>query len=72
MANGELAEAHSCLFGVQQYWADSSRPYQYVPVKTFSDAYASGKLGQATIEQLEISYEKPKGAPDIDPLVRTK
>ena len=57
---------------VQQYWANSSQAYRYVPVKTFSDAYERSTLGQSTAQQLEVPYERPKNAPDIDPLVRTK
>ena len=57
---------------VQQYWSNSSQAYSYVPVKTFSDAFEKSHLGQSTAQQLEMAYAKPKNAPDIDPLVRTK
>lgn len=66
-----MAGAESAI-DMQQYWANSSRAYSYVPVKTFSDAFEKSHLGQSMAQQLETAYAKPKNAPDIDPLVRTR
>ena len=57
---------------LQQYWANSSQPWQFVPVKVFSDAFEQSKLGRGITEALGQPYQKPEGASEIDPLVRTR
>ena len=55
-----------------QYWADASRPYRFVPVKEFADAFAASPVGRHRAEEVEKCCGPPKEPPTPDPLVRTK
>ena len=55
-----------------QYWADARRPYRFVPVKAFADAFAASPVGARRAEEVGKCCEPPKEPPTPDPLVRTK
>ena len=55
-----------------QYWADSSRPYRFVPAKEFADAFAASPVGRRRAEEVEKCCGPPEEPPTPDPLVRTK
>ncbi|CAK0748752.1 hypothetical protein CVIRNUC_001857 [Coccomyxa viridis] len=55
-----------------QYWADASKPYRFMPVKEFADAFAASPLGRRRAEEVEKCCGPPKEPPTPDPLVRTK
>ncbi|MCO5560583.1 hypothetical protein L7F22_014198 [Adiantum nelumboides] len=47
----------------QQYWADKSRPYSYVPVVEFAQAFNNFHVGQCVSEILSRPYDKSKSHP---------
>ncbi|MCO5595596.1 hypothetical protein L7F22_049641 [Adiantum nelumboides] len=47
----------------QQYWADKSRPYFYVPVVEFAQAFNNFHVGQCVSEILSRPYDKSKSHP---------
>lgn len=55
-----------------QYWADASRPYRFVPVKEFADAFAASAVGRQNAEEREQLCGPPKDPPVPDPLIRQK
>uniref|UniRef100_A0A7N0V0C7 ABC transporter domain-containing protein n=1 Tax=Kalanchoe fedtschenkoi TaxID=63787 RepID=A0A7N0V0C7_KALFE len=44
----------------QQYWADKSRPYRYIPVSEFASSFKNFHVGQQLIADLAIPYDKSK------------
>ena len=58
----------ACL---QQYWADRTRPYEFVPVQAFADAFEASPTGRGNAAALEQPFQRgPKDS--LDALVRTK
>ena len=47
----------------EQYWANRSQPYRYVPVKEFADAFQSFHLGVKMSAELSVPYDKSKSHP---------
>lgn len=47
----------------EQYWADKSQPYRYIPVTEFAKAFASFHVGQRVVEDLSVPYDKSKSHP---------
>ena len=56
----------------EQYWADPSKPYRFVPVKVFADAFAASPVGKRNAEEMSKSCGPPKEPPVPDPLIRQK
>lgn len=56
----------------EQYWADASRPYRFVPVKVFAEAFAASPVGKRNAEVMGNFCGPPKEAPVPDPLIRRK
>ncbi|KAK9816709.1 hypothetical protein WJX72_004056 [[Myrmecia] bisecta] len=54
----------------EQYLADKSKPYSFVPVQRFADAYQESQAGQANRAALRAPYDKQQCYGDA--LVRTK
>jgi hypothetical protein len=54
-----------------QYWADRTRPYEFVPVQAFSHAFEASEVGRANAAALAEPYQAP-GKGTFDALVRTK
>ena len=52
------------MFRVGSCRADDSKPYKYVPVKAFVDAFEEGTLGQRRIEELGIPYDRATCPPN--------
>ncbi|KAF9593932.1 hypothetical protein IFM89_026175 [Coptis chinensis] len=42
----------------QQYWDDKTKPYHYVPVEDFSQAFQSFYVGKQLSSALDVSYDK--------------
>lgn len=42
----------------EQYWADKSRPYQFVPVREFAAAFKNFRVGSKITEELKTPYDK--------------
>ncbi|KAK4780230.1 hypothetical protein SAY87_016336 [Trapa incisa] len=53
-----------------QYWADSSKPYEFIPVSAISEAFKSSRFGKSVQSALSHAYDKSKGHPTA--LSRTK
>lgn len=47
----------------EQYWADRSKPYRYIPVKEFSEAFYSFSVGKRLLDDLSQSYDRTKNHP---------
>eukprot|EP00252_Welwitschia_mirabilis_P000940 TRINITY_DN10929_c0_g1_i1.p1 TRINITY_DN10929_c0_g1~~TRINITY_DN10929_c0_g1_i1.p1 ORF type:complete len:1465 (-),score=160.32 TRINITY_DN10929_c0_g1_i1:229-4623(-) len=47
----------------EQYWADKSQPYRFVPVKEFADAFLSYRVGRQVLEDLSHPYDRTKCHP---------
>ncbi|KAH9321631.1 hypothetical protein KI387_016270, partial [Taxus chinensis] len=47
----------------EQYWVDKSKPYHYISVKEFADAFHSFHVGKCLIEELSHPYDKTKNHP---------
>uniref|UniRef100_A0A1S3WXZ0 ABC transporter G family member 31-like n=1 Tax=Nicotiana tabacum TaxID=4097 RepID=A0A1S3WXZ0_TOBAC len=46
-----------------QYWADNSRPYEYIPVPAIAEAFRNSRYGQDLKSSLSIPYDRSKGHP---------
>ncbi|XP_055832839.1 ABC transporter G family member 31-like isoform X1 [Solanum dulcamara] len=46
-----------------QYWADNSRPYEYIPVHTIAEAFRKSRYGQDIKSFLSTPYDRSKGHP---------
>ena len=61
---------------LQQYWADTSRPYEFVPVKVLSEAYEKSARGRANLDDLNSPQPSSGGGTPpkqpLDPLVRNR
>ncbi|XP_071737932.1 ABC transporter G family member 31-like [Rutidosis leptorrhynchoides] len=44
-----------------QYWADSSKPYEYIPVSKISEAYKDSIYGKSLESSLSVPFDKSKG-----------
>ncbi|KAL0427048.1 UNVERIFIED_CONTAM: ABC transporter G family member 32 [Sesamum latifolium] len=42
----------------EQYWASPDRPYRYIPVMTFAEAFSSYSIGKNLSEELDIPFDK--------------
>ncbi|KAH9321633.1 hypothetical protein KI387_016272 [Taxus chinensis] len=47
----------------EQYWADKSQPYHYIPVKEFADAFCTFHVCKRLIEELSHPYDRTKNHP---------
>ncbi|KAL3676898.1 hypothetical protein R1sor_026846 [Riccia sorocarpa] len=47
----------------EQYWADKSKPYRFVPVKEFAAAFADSHVGTDMSQQLSVPFDKSKSMP---------
>ncbi|ERN19478.1 hypothetical protein AMTR_s00069p00193120, partial [Amborella trichopoda] len=47
----------------EQYWANSTCPYKYVPVSTFAEAFQSFHVGELLTEELQSPYDFSKSHP---------
>jgi hypothetical protein len=56
----------------QQYWADATRPYEFVPVKALAEAFQASARGRANAAELASPVQAPPAQPGLDPLVRTR
>ena len=58
---------------LQQYWADDTRPYKFVPVAEFARAFEESRTGQAALSASTEEVPLPYPAHSkLDPLVRTR
>lgn len=62
----------ACACLLQQYWADSTKPYEFVPVAKFAAAFAASPRGQALAAAAKERYTPSKACTEMDPLVRTR
>ncbi|WOG90844.1 hypothetical protein DCAR_0310090 [Daucus carota subsp. sativus] len=46
-----------------QYWADSSRPYVYLPVSKIAEEFLNSRYGSSLKSSLSVPYDKSKGHP---------
>ncbi|XP_009614154.1 ABC transporter G family member 31 isoform X1 [Nicotiana tomentosiformis] len=46
-----------------QYWADNSRPYEFIPVPAIAEAFRNSRYGQDLKSSLSIPYDRSKGHP---------
>ncbi|KAG5515115.1 hypothetical protein RHGRI_036226 [Rhododendron griersonianum] len=53
-----------------QYWADSSKPYTFVPVSEIAEAFKNSKYGMSLKSSLSVPYDKSKNHPSA--LSKTK
>lgn len=54
----------------EQYWADSSRPYKYIPVPEFAEAFKKSQVGKSLEAALNPPYDKSLSHPSA--LAKTK
>ncbi|KAH9331695.1 hypothetical protein KI387_003803 [Taxus chinensis] len=47
----------------EQYWTDTRKPYRFVPVKEFVDAFQSFNVGAKMSAELSIPYDKSRSHP---------
>ncbi|KAH6758770.1 pleiotropic drug resistance 12 [Perilla frutescens var. frutescens] len=47
----------------QQYWADNEKPYKYITVREFAEAFKLSHVGQQLASELAIPYDKTKSHP---------
>ncbi|XP_043711176.1 pleiotropic drug resistance protein 1-like isoform X2 [Telopea speciosissima] len=47
----------------KQYWTDKNKPYRFIPVKEFSEAFQSFHMGQKLGDELETPFDKNKSHP---------
>ncbi|KAH9310332.1 hypothetical protein KI387_044737, partial [Taxus chinensis] len=47
----------------EQYWVDKSKPYHYISVKEFADAFHSFHVGKRLTEELSHPYDRTKNHP---------
>ena len=58
---------------LQQYWADDTRPYKFVPVAEFSRAFEESCAGRAALSSSTEDAPLPYAARStMDPLVRSR
>ena len=58
----------TCL---QQYWADKTQPYDFVPVQAFAHAFEASPTGQRNAAAMAEPFQRgSKGS--LDALVRTR
>lgn len=53
------------LFVLQQYWADQSEPYKFVPVTAFVEKFQATQAAQRMHDVLDMPYDRaasPEGA----------
>lgn len=53
-----------------QYWADPSKPYQFIPVSDIAAAFRNSKYGHAADSKLATPFDKSSADPSA--LCRTK
>ncbi|KAH7838131.1 hypothetical protein Vadar_022406 [Vaccinium darrowii] len=53
-----------------QYWADSSKPYKFLPVSEIAEAFKNSKYGMSLKSTLSVPYDKSKNHPAA--LAKTK
>ncbi|KAK4762338.1 hypothetical protein SAY86_008106 [Trapa natans] len=46
-----------------QYWADSSKPYEFIPVPAIAEAFKSSRFGKSVQSTLSNTYDKSKSHP---------
>ncbi|XP_042491605.1 ABC transporter G family member 31-like [Macadamia integrifolia] len=46
-----------------QYWADSSKPYVFLPVSTIADAFRQSEVGRFSESTSSVPYDKKKSLP---------
>ncbi|KAH7845986.1 hypothetical protein Vadar_008339 [Vaccinium darrowii] len=46
-----------------QYWADSSKPYKFLPVSEIAEAFKNSKYGMPLKSTLSVPYDKSKNQP---------
>ncbi len=68
--NPKISFCCPCL--PQQYWADTSRPYEFVPVAKFAAAFAASPRGRALAAAAKERFVPSKACTEMDPLVRTR
>lgn len=44
----------------EQYWADSQRPYRYIPVGEFSEKFKKFHIGAAMLQELSVAFPKER------------
>lgn len=49
----------------QQYWAEKDKPYTYVTVTQFAEAFKSFNVGRKLAEELSVPFEKSKCHPAV-------
>lgn len=47
----------------EQYWSVPSRPYCYIPVKKFSEAFRSYRVGKNLAEELRVPFDRQYNHP---------
>lgn len=47
----------------EQYWADKSRPYRFIPVREFAEAFRSFHVGVKLYEDMAVPFPKDKSHP---------
>ena len=58
---------------LQQYWADDTRPYKFVPVAEFARAFEGSRTGEAALAASSEEVSLPHQANGkMDPLVRKR
>ncbi|XP_051131702.1 ABC transporter G family member 31 [Andrographis paniculata] len=50
-----------------QYWGDSSKPYQFIPVSKIAEAFSKSRYGQEVESFLSTPYDKSKNHPSALP-----
>ncbi|KAE8690971.1 Pleiotropic drug resistance protein 3 [Hibiscus syriacus] len=48
----------------EQYWARTDKPYSFIPVKEFAEAFQSFQIGQKLGDDLAVPFDKLKSHPD--------
>lgn len=57
---------------LQQYWADTARQYEFVPVARFAAAFEESPRGRALAAAARDPPVLGKACAEMDPLVRTR
>ena len=47
----------------EQYWSAPDRPYSYIPVKKFAEAFSSYRVGKNLVEELAVPFDKQYNHP---------
>lgn len=53
------------MCAAQQYWADKSRPWRYVPVADLAAAFKAHPLGRANAAALAVPYDAASQTKDV-------